>query len=144
VLFLSAHLTSLCVVLVIAECTKLRDTTQGKGRAIAQAVSRCLPTVAARVRVRVWPCGICGGQSGADVGFLRVLQVPLPIFIPPITPQSPPPIIWGWYNRPLVAAVPSGFSLTPLRINIKNTTTQGWSPMVSLTSVTWFTRSVIS
>jgi hypothetical protein len=27
----------------------------------------------------------------------------LPIFIPP---QSPSPIIWGWYNRPVVAAVP--------------------------------------
>jgi hypothetical protein len=31
---------------------------------------------------------------------------PLPIFIPPISPQSPSPIIWGWYNRPVVAAVP--------------------------------------
>jgi hypothetical protein len=28
-------------------------------------------------------------------------------------------IIWGWYNRPVVAAVPSGLSLTALRI-IKN------------------------
>jgi hypothetical protein len=25
-------------------------------------------------------------------------------------------IIWGWYNRPVVAAVPSGLSLTPLGI----------------------------
>jgi hypothetical protein len=31
---------------------------------------------------------------------------PLPIFIPPISPQSPSPIIWGLYNRPVVAAVP--------------------------------------
>jgi hypothetical protein len=30
----------------------------------------------------------------------------LPIFIPPISPQSPSPIIRGWYNRPVVAAVP--------------------------------------
>jgi hypothetical protein len=37
----------------------------------------------------------------------------LPIFILPITPQSPSPIIWGWYNRPEVAAVPSGTSWTP-------------------------------
>jgi ribosomal protein L37AE/L43A len=36
-----------------------------KGRAIAQAISRWLPTVAARVRARVWSCGICGGHSGA-------------------------------------------------------------------------------
>jgi hypothetical protein len=57
--------------------------------------------------------GICGGQSGAGAGSLRVLRFPLPIFIPPIAPQSPLYIIWGWYNRAVVAAVPSGLSLTP-------------------------------
>jgi hypothetical protein len=31
--------------------------------------------------------GFCGGQSGAGVGFLRVLRSPLPIFIPPIAPK---------------------------------------------------------
>jgi hypothetical protein len=51
--------------------------------------------------------------------FLQVLRFPLPIFIPPITPQSSS-IIRGWYNRPVVAAVPSGLSLTPLRIIKKN------------------------
>jgi hypothetical protein len=76
-----------------------------KGRAVAQAVSRWLPTAAARVRSRVWSSGICGRQSGAGAGFLRVLRFPLPIFIPPTVPQSPSPIIWGWYNRPEVAAV---------------------------------------
>jgi hypothetical protein len=75
------------------------------GRAIAQAVSRWLPIAAARVRSRVWWSGICGGQSGAGAGFLRVLRFPLPVFIPTIAPQSPSPIIWGWYNRPEVAAV---------------------------------------
>jgi hypothetical protein len=70
----------------------------------------------AQVRSR----GICGGQSGAGAGFLRVLRFPLPIFIPPIAPQSPSSIIRGWYNRPVVAAVPSGLSLTPLIIIIKN------------------------
>jgi hypothetical protein len=30
----------------------------------------------------------------------------MPIFIPPISPQSSSPIIRGWYNRPVVAAVP--------------------------------------
>jgi hypothetical protein len=88
-------------------------------RAIAQAVSRWLPTAAARVRARVWSCGICGGQSGAEADFLRVLRFPLPIFIPASVPQSPSSIIWGLYNRPEVAAVPSGISLTPLII-IKN------------------------
>jgi hypothetical protein len=76
------------------------------GRAIAQAVRRWLPTAAARVRTRVRSCGICGGQSGAGAGFLRVLRFPLSIFIPPIAPQSPSSIIWGLYNRPEVAAVP--------------------------------------
>jgi hypothetical protein len=38
--------------------------------------------------------------------FLPVLRFPLPIFIPRISPQSPSPIIRGWYNRPVVAAVP--------------------------------------
>jgi hypothetical protein len=77
-----------------------------KGRAIAQAVSRWLPTAAAHVRARVWSCGIFGGQSGAGAGFLRVLKFPLPIFIPPIAPQSSSSIIWGLYNRPEVAAAP--------------------------------------
>jgi hypothetical protein len=36
-----------------------------KGRSIAQAVSRWLPTVTARVRARVCSSGICGGQSDA-------------------------------------------------------------------------------
>jgi hypothetical protein len=85
------------------------------GRAIAQAVSRWLPTAAARVRAWVWSCGICGGQSGAGAGFLRVLWFPLPIFVPPIAPQSPSSVIWGLCNRPEVAAVPSGLSPTPLK-----------------------------
>jgi hypothetical protein len=58
------------------------------GRAIAQAVSRWIPTAAARVRSRVWSSGICGGQSGAVAGFFRVLRFPLPIFIPPNSPSS--------------------------------------------------------
>jgi hypothetical protein len=39
-------------------------------RAIAQAVSRRLPTAADRVRARVRSRGICGGQNGTGVGFL--------------------------------------------------------------------------
>jgi hypothetical protein len=50
------------------------------------------------------------------VVFSEYFGFPLSIFIPPIAPQSPSSIIWGWYNRPIVAAVPSGLSLTPLRI----------------------------
>jgi hypothetical protein len=66
------------------------------GRGIAQAVSRWLLTAAARVRARVWSCGICGGQSGAGTGFRRVLRPPLPIFIPQIVAQSPSSINRGW------------------------------------------------
>jgi hypothetical protein len=76
-----------------------------KRRAIVQAVSHCPPTAAARVRAWVRSCGICGGQSGTGAGFLRVLWFPLPIFIPSIAHQSPSSIIWGSYNRPLMAAV---------------------------------------
>jgi hypothetical protein len=39
------------------------------GHAMAQAVSRRPPTAEARVRSRVNPCGICGGQSGTGTGF---------------------------------------------------------------------------
>jgi hypothetical protein len=88
------------------------------GRAVAQAFSRWLHTEAARVLARVWSWGICGRQSGAGAGFLRVLWFPLPIFIPPIAPQSPSSIIWRWYNSPIVAAVPSGLNLTSLIIII--------------------------
>jgi hypothetical protein len=57
------------------------------GRAIAEAVSRWLPTAAARIQSRVWSNGICSGQSDAGVGFLRVLWFPLS-FIPPNSPSS--------------------------------------------------------
>jgi hypothetical protein len=57
------------------------------GRTVAQAVSRWLHTAETRVRVCA-ACGICGGQSSTGAGFLRVLQFPLPIIIPPISPSS--------------------------------------------------------
>jgi hypothetical protein len=38
--------------------TRLACVTRGEGRAIAQAVSRRLPTSAARVQTQVWLCGI--------------------------------------------------------------------------------------
>jgi hypothetical protein len=57
------------------------------GRAIPQAVSRWLPTMAARVRF--WTaCGVCGGQSGTGAGFLQVLWFPLSVIILPISPSS--------------------------------------------------------
>jgi hypothetical protein len=47
-----------------------------EGRAIAQAVSRWLPTVAARVRAQVRSCGICGEQSGSGAGFSEYFGFP--------------------------------------------------------------------
>jgi hypothetical protein len=62
--------------------------------------------------------GFVVDKMAPGAGFLRVLRFPLPIFIPPIAPQSPSSIIWGWYNRPAVAAVSNALSLSPLRIII--------------------------
>jgi hypothetical protein len=94
-----------------------RRVSQANGSAIAEAINRWLYTAAVRVRARVWSSGICGGQSGARAGFLRVPLFPLSIFIPPQSSS----IIWSWYNGPVVAAVPSGLSVTTLRtIIIKN------------------------
>jgi hypothetical protein len=67
-----------CLLLAVIVTVQLR-------RAVARAVSRWLPTAAARVRVRA-TCGGCGGQSGTGAGFLRVLRFPLRI-IPPISPS---------------------------------------------------------
>jgi hypothetical protein len=93
--------------------------TPTHGRAIAEAVSRWLPTAVARVQSRVWSSGICGGQSGVRAGFLRVLRFPLP-FIPPNYPSSQSPgagTIGQW-----VADVPSGPSLDSTPHHAKKTT----------------------
>jgi hypothetical protein len=49
---------------------------------MAQAVSCQSLTAEARVRVRVNPCGICGGQSGSETGFSPSSFSPVNI-IPP-------------------------------------------------------------
>jgi hypothetical protein len=46
------------------------------GRAIAQVVSRRLPTAAARVRAQVTSCGICAGQSGIGAVFSEYFGFP--------------------------------------------------------------------
>jgi hypothetical protein len=68
-------------------------------RATAQAVSRRLPTAAAQVRSQVRSCGICGGQSGTEAGFLRIFRFLLPILILQTALYSSSCIIRGWYNR---------------------------------------------
>jgi hypothetical protein len=37
-----------------------------------------------------WPCGIYGERNGTGVCFLRFLQFPVPILIPPSAPHSLP------------------------------------------------------
>jgi hypothetical protein len=71
----------------VGDTKLLRKDSTSLGRAVAQAVIRCLPTAEIRVRVRA-ACGVCGGQSGTGAGFLRVLRFLRPIIIPPICPSS--------------------------------------------------------
>jgi hypothetical protein len=54
------------------------------GRAMAQVVSRLPLTAEVRVRARVNPCGICGGQSGIGTSFSSSsLVFPCQYIIPP-------------------------------------------------------------
>jgi hypothetical protein len=62
-----------------------------KGRSIAEAVSRWLPTAATQVHAPVWSNGICGGQIEVGAGFVRALRSSLPILIPPNSPSSQSP-----------------------------------------------------
>jgi hypothetical protein len=57
-------------------------TTSAVGRAMAQAVSRRPLTAEARVRSRVSPCGVCGGQSGTGTGLSPTCRFPPVNFIP--------------------------------------------------------------
>jgi hypothetical protein len=62
-------------------CTRKRAY---EGRAMAQVVSRLPLTAEARVRARVNPCGIGGGQSGPGTGFSPSSSVfPCQYIIPP-------------------------------------------------------------
>jgi hypothetical protein len=75
---------------------------------MAQAVSRWLPAAAARVRVRVLSSGICVEQSGTVAGFLRTSVSPANLHS---TKFSILIMNRGWYNKPVVADVPSGPSI---------------------------------
>jgi hypothetical protein len=91
------HFSLLCSVLTDSENHSASYTI---GHAIAQAVSRLLPTEMAWVRTQVRSNGICGEQSGTGTGFLRVLAFPLPILLPSNAPHSSSNIR-GLYTRPI-------------------------------------------
>jgi hypothetical protein len=57
--------------------------TLSMGRAMAQVVSRRPLTAEARVRARLNPCGICGGQSGTGTRFSPSSSVFPVSIIPP-------------------------------------------------------------
>jgi hypothetical protein len=85
-----------------------------QGRTIAQAVSRLLPTAAARVRARVRSCGICGGQSGSAAGFLRVFGFLCQFTFHRLLHNHRHHLSsWAGTIGQTVAAVPGGLSLTP-------------------------------
>jgi hypothetical protein len=83
---------------------KLKEASliASKGRAMAQAVSRRPFTTEARVRSRVSPCGIGGGQSGIGTGFSLSISVFFPVnFIPPVLHyQKKKNFITGLHNNP--------------------------------------------
>jgi hypothetical protein len=86
------------------ECDTPYSLVDIKDRAIAHSVSRWLPTAAAWVRARVRLNGICGGQSGAGSGFLRVLRFPLANLYS--TKFSILTATRGRYNRPDLVWIP--------------------------------------
>jgi hypothetical protein len=85
-----------------AETNCSSELVESTGRAIAQMVSRWLPTEAARLRARLWPCGICGGQSGVGEDFSEYFNFPCQFALRRLLPQSSSSfIVRGWYNRPV-------------------------------------------
>jgi hypothetical protein len=66
-----------------------------------QAVSLWFPIEAVQVQANIRPCGICVEQSATEGIFSPSVSVPLPI----IPHSSSSIIIWGRYNRPVVASV---------------------------------------
>jgi hypothetical protein len=61
------------------------------GRAIAKAVSRWLPTVAARVHTRVWQVGFVVDEVASGQVFSEYFGFPPKPFIPPNPPSSQSP-----------------------------------------------------
>jgi hypothetical protein len=89
-----------------------------RGRAIAQAVSRWLPTAAARVRARVWSCGICGGQVSLGQVFSQYFGFPWQSSFHQLLHNHPRLSSGACTIGQKWPSVPSGLSPTPLIIII--------------------------
>jgi hypothetical protein len=72
------------------------EVNSSEGPAMAQVVSRRPLTAEARVRARVNPCGICGGQSGTGTGFSFSFSVFPCQYHSTVAVQTH--IIWGMRN----------------------------------------------
>jgi hypothetical protein len=81
-----------------------------EGRVIAQAISRRLPTAAARVQTRGRSCGICGNKVA--LGQVSSEYFGFPYRFALLHNHHHPSSAAGTVGR-TVAAVPSGLSLTP-------------------------------
>jgi hypothetical protein len=80
---------------------KCKSVMACNGRAIAQAVSRWLPTAASRVPAQVKSCGICRGQSGTGAGFSYSTSVSSANSHSTDCSKFIIIIIRCWYNRPI-------------------------------------------
>jgi hypothetical protein len=72
------------------------EVTELPGRAMVQVVSRRPLTSETRVRARVNPLGICGGQRGTGTGFFSVFFSFLLSYHSTVAFQTH--IIWGIHN----------------------------------------------
>jgi hypothetical protein len=100
------------VPLQVPSASQVTPTSYSQGRPIAQAVSRWLPTAAARVRAQVRSCGICGGQKALGQVFCGYFGFPCQFSFHRLLHTRHLSSGAGTRGQ-LVADVPSGLSLTP-------------------------------
>jgi hypothetical protein len=90
------NIRTVCVLHLLS--TTPMTVQEESDRATAQAVSRRLPTAAARFQPGSSHVGFMVDEVALRQVFSRVLRFPLPILIPPTAPHSS--VVLGWYSRP--------------------------------------------